>query len=175
MLHNRNIIATRYLCFYTCDRLGIRGNVQELLNVMGWMDFLKPAHAAFEKITLEYLRTLVLVYKNCVIDSLKFQLFDKVYAMSFDEFCAKHGFANVGLIHKAKKQELRIGEFDSHAFWSQITSASCYDARSVEASEIQNLVHLEDYVLYGVWLSRNRDSERRWAFYALGYDKKTVG
>jgi len=67
---------------------------------------------------------------------LSFRLFDADYELTFDEFCERMGFANVGLIHIDKSHLFRSAEFNSHVFWKKITFEDHFAAETSKPREI---------------------------------------
>jgi len=90
----------RYLDNYDMIRLGIRDNVYMLLNMLGWVELLRPMKG-YENVTYEFLSSIVFTKDRMNFDNpdhrVYFQLMNVDYEMSFKNFCNEMGFANAGV------------------------------------------------------------------------------
>ena len=94
----RDIRTTKWACPATIHRLGITNDFDLLCNNVGIREFVFQDVPTYRRLTMGFLRTLehtVDIYPgdNSVEERIKFQLMDRSFDMSINEWCNCFGFA----------------------------------------------------------------------------------
>jgi hypothetical protein len=142
-LLSRPLFPNRYPCFFAMLDLGIKEQVESLIENLGWSGLMRT-YPGYENLVYEFLSSFCFIKDKTKSDypqhKVSFRFLGTDYDMTFDYFCQTMGFADAGLIHDSTSQYSKPVNYDPKAFWTTITGLNNYVARSNKASAIQNPV-----------------------------------